>query len=216
MVFKRAVARVRSLRGAEVGGMRLHHRAAAPHLPPRHAAGAAHAAPGGARLPREAHVQRHGGGGLTLHVVGSSHAARLATVRVQRAVCTGSAKYPGEDGDFSALRFTRFANWLVPGSVMLGRYPYVEPGPRCRTTAQGDLQVRCPQTEVVACSPFDRGMCYPCGTVNALKRASCTPSRRAPEHALLDGRSAHDPPHTRRGCDCALRADRQAQTFLVT
>ena len=52
----------------------------------------------------------------------------------------GAEEYLGAEGDFSDLRFTRFANWLVPGSVMLGRYPYVEPG-RCQSTAVGDEQV---------------------------------------------------------------------------
>ena len=27
--------------------------------------------------------------------------------------------------------FSTFANWIIPGHVMLGRYPYVEPS-RCR------------------------------------------------------------------------------------
>ena len=137
----------------------------------------------------------------TRHFVGRSRAARLATVRVQRAVC--AAKHPGADGDFSALRFTRFANWLVPGSVMLGRYPYVEPGPRCRTTDEGDRQVRRAKTVpsdggVVArvCSPFYRGMLYPCGAMNALKRASCTPSRRALRRTLLHERSVRVQLHT--------------------
>ena len=28
-------------------------------------------------------------------------------------------------------RFSSYANWVIPGHVMLGRYPYVEPS-RCR------------------------------------------------------------------------------------
>ncbi|CAL5229819.1 g13221 [Coccomyxa viridis] len=36
--------------------------------------------------------------------------------------------------------FSTFANWIIPGHVMLGRYPYVEPS-RCRTHEQGEEQL---------------------------------------------------------------------------
>ena len=35
------------------------------------------------------------------------------------------------EGYQQAHRFSTFANWIIPGHVMLGRYPYVEPS-RCR------------------------------------------------------------------------------------
>ncbi len=31
----------------------------------------------------------------------------------------------------AAHTFSQFANWIIPGKVLLGRYPYVEPS-RCR------------------------------------------------------------------------------------
>ncbi|PNH00443.1 hypothetical protein TSOC_013733, partial [Tetrabaena socialis] len=37
----------------------------------------------------------------------------------------------------STVAFSDSANWLIPGSVMLGRYPYVEPS-RCLRREQGD------------------------------------------------------------------------------
>eukprot|EP00240_Pyramimonas_obovata_P014995 CAMPEP_0118923636 /NCGR_PEP_ID=MMETSP1169-20130426/2086_1 /TAXON_ID=36882 /ORGANISM="Pyramimonas obovata, Strain CCMP722" /LENGTH=223 /DNA_ID=CAMNT_0006864651 /DNA_START=162 /DNA_END=829 /DNA_ORIENTATION=- len=45
------------------------------------------------------------------------------------------------DRDYEALHFTSYANWIIPGHVMLGRYPYVEPT-RCKTTEQGDAQIQ--------------------------------------------------------------------------
>ena len=35
------------------------------------------------------------------------------------------------EGFEEAHRFSSYANWIIPGHVMLGRYPYVEPS-RCR------------------------------------------------------------------------------------
>lgn len=37
--------------------------------------------------------------------------------------------------------FTSYANWIVPGHIMLGRYPFVEPN-RCKTREQGEQQLR--------------------------------------------------------------------------
>eukprot|EP00241_Pyramimonas_parkeae_P012356 CAMPEP_0114254428 /NCGR_PEP_ID=MMETSP0058-20121206/16971_1 /TAXON_ID=36894 /ORGANISM="Pyramimonas parkeae, CCMP726" /LENGTH=295 /DNA_ID=CAMNT_0001368641 /DNA_START=62 /DNA_END=949 /DNA_ORIENTATION=- len=45
-----------------------------------------------------------------------------------------------ESRDFSTHRFADFANWLVPGVVLLGRYPYVEPS-RCFDDATGAAQI---------------------------------------------------------------------------
>ena len=36
--------------------------------------------------------------------------------------------------------FTPYANWLLPGSLMLGRYPFIEPN-RCPTREQGEAQL---------------------------------------------------------------------------
>ncbi|KAL4423893.1 hypothetical protein ABPG75_001194 [Micractinium tetrahymenae] len=48
---------------------------------------------------------------------------------------------PLDDGYESACAFTDFANWLIPGRVMLGRYPFVEPS-RCRSRDVGEEQLR--------------------------------------------------------------------------
>lgn len=54
--------------------------------------------------------------------------------------CCGLAR-PCSDGYESACAFTDFANWLIPGRVMLGRYPFVEPS-RCRSRDVGEEQLR--------------------------------------------------------------------------
>lgn len=47
---------------------------------------------------------------------------------------------PAEDYEANCA-FTDFANWLIPGRVMLGRYPFVEPS-RCRSRDVGEEQLR--------------------------------------------------------------------------
>ena len=45
---------------------------------------------------------------------------------------------PALDEDYGAkLRFSHYANWLIPGALMTGRYPFVEPS-RCRTHDEGE------------------------------------------------------------------------------
>ncbi|BDA45071.1 probable cyclin-dependent kinase inhibitor 3 at C-terminar half [Coccomyxa sp. Obi] len=47
-----------------------------------------------------------------------------------------------EEAEFDAAHtFSSFANWIIPGKVLVGRYPYVEPS-RCRTHDQGEAQVQ--------------------------------------------------------------------------
>ncbi|KAG2447825.1 hypothetical protein HYH02_007281 [Chlamydomonas schloesseri] len=49
---------------------------------------------------------------------------------------------PALDSNYeSKVAFTEYANWLIPGSVMLGRYPYVEPS-RCLRREQGEQQLQ--------------------------------------------------------------------------
>lgn len=38
------------------------------------------------------------------------------------------------------VKFAPYANWLIPGHLMVGRYPYVEPS-RCPDRAKGEAQV---------------------------------------------------------------------------
>lgn len=47
---------------------------------------------------------------------------------------------PAADAYEGAHAFAPYANWIVPGSVMLGRYPYVEPS-RCRSYDVGEAQL---------------------------------------------------------------------------
>jgi hypothetical protein len=45
-------------------------------------------------------------------------------------------------GDYEQLHtFGDFANWLIPGAVMLGRYPYCEPS-RCNSHEKGEQQLQ--------------------------------------------------------------------------
>lgn len=37
--------------------------------------------------------------------------------------------------------FTSFGNWLIPGRLMLGRYPFIEPS-RCRSREMGEAQLK--------------------------------------------------------------------------
>lgn len=37
--------------------------------------------------------------------------------------------------------FSDFANWLIPGKLLVGRYPYVEPS-RCKTYEEGELHLQ--------------------------------------------------------------------------
>lgn len=40
--------------------------------------------------------------------------------------------YAAEEAEYDAAHsLSPFANWIIPGKVLLGRYPYVEPS-RCR------------------------------------------------------------------------------------
>ncbi|KAK9821934.1 hypothetical protein WJX81_004471 [Elliptochloris bilobata] len=49
---------------------------------------------------------------------------------------------PLEDEGFAAAHaFESYANWLIPGRLMLGRYPYIEPS-RCGSREQGEQQLR--------------------------------------------------------------------------
>ncbi|KAG7673729.1 hypothetical protein NADE_004582 [Nannochloris sp. 'desiccata'] len=49
----------------------------------------------------------------------------------------------------AACSFSSYANWLIPGYVMLGRYPYVEPS-RCHTRNEGDIQIEAIMREGVS------------------------------------------------------------------
>lgn len=37
--------------------------------------------------------------------------------------------------------FSNFANWLIPGTLLVGRYPYVEPS-RCKTYEEGEQKLQ--------------------------------------------------------------------------
>mmetsp|Transcript_30491 Transcript_30491/g.54642 ORF Transcript_30491/g.54642 Transcript_30491/m.54642 type:complete len:336 (-) Transcript_30491:196-1203(-) len=81
-------------------------------------------------------------GQLGLPGVGS--ASRLS---VRRVFCTAASERKQELLSLDSVafsenhRFYSYANWLVPGKVMLGRYPFIEPN-RCRSRVQGEDQLR--------------------------------------------------------------------------
>lgn len=48
---------------------------------------------------------------------------------------------PEMNGDYEAkMQFTRYANWLIPGALMVGRYPFVEPS-RCNNREEGEAML---------------------------------------------------------------------------
>ncbi|KIY99455.1 MAP kinase phosphatase 6 [Monoraphidium neglectum] len=40
----------------------------------------------------------------------------------------------------AATAFASYANWLLPGALLVGRYPYIEPS-RCASHDQGEAQL---------------------------------------------------------------------------
>jgi hypothetical protein len=47
---------------------------------------------------------------------------------------------PSPAGYEAACAFASYANWLIPGRLLVGRYPYVEPS-RCASYDQGEAQL---------------------------------------------------------------------------
>ncbi|GLC38184.1 hypothetical protein PLESTB_001090400 [Pleodorina starrii] len=77
-----------------------------------------------------------------------AHACRAQSQTVLLAQASSQAKQNGlpslpplDDAYESTVAFTDFANWLIPGNVLLGRYPYVEPS-RCLRREQGEQQLQ--------------------------------------------------------------------------
>jgi len=55
---------------------------------------------------------------------------------------TDATALPPMDGFFGdAHTFSSYANWLVPGELLVGRYPFIEPS-RCRTRIQGEDRLK--------------------------------------------------------------------------
>jgi hypothetical protein len=63
-----------------------------------------------------------------------------APVQPQRQSLNASNICAPADDYASVHKFAAFGNWIVPGHVMLGRYPFVEPS-RCTTRAIGEAQL---------------------------------------------------------------------------
>ncbi|PSC73500.1 MAP kinase phosphatase 6 isoform B [Micractinium conductrix] len=67
-------------------------------------------------------------------------AAEVVTATVPQA--TALPELPPLDDNYEATcSFTDVGNWLIPGRLMAGRYPFVEPG-RCRSHEVGEAQLR--------------------------------------------------------------------------
>lgn len=69
----------------------------------------------------------------------SSAGRRKVSVKAQ------SGGYPPylpalDDGYEATVAFTEYANWLIPGSLMTGRYPFVEPS-RCTKRSDGEAML---------------------------------------------------------------------------
>ena len=64
--------------------------------------------------------------------------------RRRLSACLGAA----DEGFADAHAFKSYANWLIPGRLLLGRYPYVEPS-RCRSVKTWVLKVS--QSSSVVC-----------------------------------------------------------------
>lgn len=112
-----------------------------------HRAGAS--APGGQALQRRAPqlTRRQAAGPRALSAQASSTAAALPALAPLDDSYESKCAFPG-----------RFGNWLIPDTVLLGRYPFIEPG-RCRSGGggEGEGSVPClpaaPQRRVPRLSP---------------------------------------------------------------
>ncbi|KAG2484751.1 hypothetical protein HYH03_016498 [Edaphochlamys debaryana] len=65
----------------------------------------------------------------------------VVTAQSARAAAATLPSLPALDGSYETnVAFTEFANWLIPGTLMVGRYPYVEPS-RCTRRELGEQQL---------------------------------------------------------------------------
>lgn len=71
-----------------------------------------------------------------------TNAAAASLAFAPQAAAARLPELPPLDESYeSACAFTDFGNWLIPGRLMLGRYPFVEPS-RCRSRDVGEEQLR--------------------------------------------------------------------------
>lgn len=73
----------------------------------------------------------------------SSSRAKFSLSRTEASAGTVALPEPpvlDESYELSCT-FAEYANWILPGRVMLGRYPFVEPS-RCRSANQGEAQLK--------------------------------------------------------------------------
>ena len=61
-----------------------------------------------------------------------------------RPIMTPLKLQPLDDRYEQTHGFASFSNWIVPSHLMVGRYPYVEPGElkKCRTHEEGEAQLK--------------------------------------------------------------------------
>lgn len=67
--------------------------------------------------------------------------ARPAVSQSTNGVVTLPPLPPLDENYEKVCEFASYANWVVPGHVLVGRYPYVEPS-RCATHSQGEAQIK--------------------------------------------------------------------------
>eukprot|EP00879_Flechtneria_rotunda_P009776 GHRR01010226.1.p1 GENE.GHRR01010226.1~~GHRR01010226.1.p1 ORF type:complete len:161 (+),score=18.53 GHRR01010226.1:204-686(+) len=65
-------------------------------------------------------------------------------ITLQASTSNGAVAYPPLlpcDETYEPLhKFSDYANWLIPGTLLVGRYPYVEPS-RCKSYQKGERQL---------------------------------------------------------------------------
>ncbi|KAI8474515.1 MAG: MAP kinase phosphatase 6 [Monoraphidium minutum] len=84
---------------------------------------------------------------LAQHARGCRSKLRCRAQQVETAQAAAAAQAPVrpqlpplDDGYEAAVAFASYGNWLLPGSLMAGRYPYIERS-RCASHEQGEAQL---------------------------------------------------------------------------
>ncbi len=83
------------------------------------------------------------GGRSSIAAAGAVDRTANAAPRGRLAICPASKvnALPKLDESYETLTaFSDYANWIIPGSLMLGRYPHIEPS-RCTERKTGEAQL---------------------------------------------------------------------------
>ena len=83
------------------------------------------------------------GGISSIAGVGAVDRPTITARRARHAICQAAKvnALPKLDESYETLTaFSEYANWVIPGSLMLGRYPHIEPS-RCTERKTGEAQL---------------------------------------------------------------------------